>query len=243
MGIFLSVPCFSNALNEDSLRAVSAEDLMIYGALDDFGHPKPDFDVFERAMRGYRLLHSKHSLSDKNILTIIDFRKPSTEKRLWVIDLQRKEIVCHTLVAHGRNSGENYADRFSNKRESHQSSLGFYVTGETYIGQHGVSLKLHGMEKGFNDLAEKRAIVIHPADYVNEKYIRRNGRLGRSHGCPAIGMDVAKDLIEVMKAKTCLFIYYPDPEYLRASEFEKQFSSNALVASGDGAIGYSSVLP
>ena len=145
---------------------------------------KPDFVVFNDAVLGFRRLQDSLSLFKKPLLTIIDFSKPSNDQRLWVINMETKRLLIHSLVAHGRNSGELMAAHFSNKINSLQSSLGFYRTGVAYQGKHGLSLKLHGLEKGINDQAEKRAIVIHGAEYVSEIFVKRNGRLGRSQGCP-----------------------------------------------------------
>jgi hypothetical protein len=194
-------------------------DSITYGALNSRNFVKPDYDVFEKAMTGYHRLKHSGKLSDREILAIIDFRKPSSDKRLWVFDLKKKEILYYSLVAHGRNSGELYPDHFSNIINSYQSSLGFFITGGTYIGKHGISLRLHGVEEGINDLAEDRAIVMHGAEYVSESYIQKNGRLGRSFGCPAIPMEIHKGLIEYLKEGACLFIYYPDHTYLTRTTF------------------------
>lgn len=185
-----------------------------YNALHFEVAEKPDLDLFRRALAGYQQLQRQGKLSDKEIITIIDFRKASSERRLWVIDLSRRTIRYHSLVAHGKNSGELFAAQFSNRVNSHQSSLGFFVTGKTYYGKHGLSLRLHGVEKGINDQAEARAIVMHGAAYVSESFVEKNGRLGRSHGCPAIPYELHKTLIAEVAGGTCLFIYYPDPGYL-----------------------------
>src|SRR5690606_4569779 len=169
-----------------------------------------DFELFHRALTGYYRLKDDHALSDKEIITVIDFRKPSSQRRLWVIDLSTGEVKFHSLVAHGRNSGGLYATRFSNRINSYQSSLGFYITGKTYHGKHGLSLKLHGIEQGINDQAETRAIVMHGAEYASEAFIARVGRLGRSLGCPAIPVEIHESLIKEVAEGTCLFIYYTD---------------------------------
>jgi hypothetical protein len=202
----------------------------IYSKLDETDFKKPDFDVFQQAMTGYTQLRNSKKVSEKEILTIIDFRRPSNEKRLWVIDLKQRKIVYHSLVAHGRNSGELFSEQFSNKNNSLQSSLGFYLTGSTYIGKHGVSLKLHGVEAGFNDQAENRHIVIHGADYVSEKYIKKVGRLGRSQGCPAVPMELHKELIQHIAGNTCLFIYYPDKDYLENTTFKYSVDTASFLA-------------
>jgi len=145
----------------------------------------------------------------KDILTLIDFSLSANSKRLWVIDLATKTILFQSLVAHGRNTGEEYANNFSNEAQSYKSSIGFYATGEVYIGKHGVSLRLDGLEKGINDNARSRGVVMHAANYVSASFIKNNKRLGRSQGCPAVPMNLSKALIGIIKDKSCLFIYHP----------------------------------
>lgn len=176
----------------------------------------PSAEVFELAFKGYSNLKESNSFT-KNILTIADFSLPSTEKRLWVIDVYNKKVLFNELVAHGRNSGDNYAGKFSNTPSTNMSSLGFYVTGETYTGKHGLSLYLDGMDQHFNNNARRRAIVIHGADYVSPEFIKQHGRLGRSFGCPALSMDCYQSVIESISKGSCLFIYYPDEEFQKKS--------------------------
>ena len=154
-------------------------------------------------------------------LTLIDYRIPSTQKRLWVIDLASGRILYHEHVAHGRNSGENYATHFSNAEGSNQSSLGLYLTQETYVGGNGYSLRLNGLEPGINDMARKRAIVMHGAPYVNPDMALRQGRLGRSLGCPALRGIVAGPIINQIKGGNFLYAYYPDEKWLNQSRFLK----------------------
>lgn len=180
-----------------------------------------DFDVFRLAMIGYYGLRQEGALGGKEILTIIDFSRPSTEKRLFTIDLRNMALKYHTYVAHGRNTGGNMASEFSNLPNSNQSSLGFYVTGETYVGSKGYSLRLDGMEKSFNDNIRSRAVVVHGADYVTESWIRRYGRLGRSQGCPALPPEISREVIDAIKGKTAIFTYYPDDAYLKNSQYIK----------------------
>ena len=168
-----------------------------------------DFNAFEAAYVGYKKLNNNKN----NLLTIIDFNLPSTEKRMYVLDLSKKEVLYVTHVAHGRNSGGNYATSFSNKNGSYQSSLGFYRTAETYNGGNGYSLRLDGLEKGINDLARPRAVVIHGADYCNENFIKSTGRLGRSFGCPALPQELNKPIINTIKDGSLIFIYADMPEY------------------------------
>ncbi len=148
-------------------------------------------------------------LASNKIITIIDFSLPSTAHRLWTINLETGEVLFNTLVAHGRNTGQNIAEKFSNIPQSYQSSLGFYLTDQVYTGKHGHSLRLKGLEKNINDKAWERAIVIHGADYVSESFIKAHGRLGRSHGCPAIPPEITEDFISTTKEGSLLFIYHP----------------------------------
>lgn len=201
-------------------KADLAGSVSLYETIDFDKAEAPDHSLFEHVM--VALEEINHENLNKSIITIIDFTKPSTEKRLWTIDIDQKKLLYHTWVAHGQNSGYLYADKFSNRHGSHQSSLGFYITGNTYVGKHGLSLKLHGIEEGVNDQAESRAIVMHGADYVSEEFIKRNGRLGRSHGCPAIPMDLHKQLISDLADGSLLFIYYPDENYISTSSFAKK---------------------
>jgi hypothetical protein len=177
------------------------------------------YDIFRKGIIGYHTLKSEGSLNDQSLLTIIDFSQPSTSKRFYTIDLAERKLQFHTLVAHGRNTGENLAKYFSNKQHSNQSSLGFYVTGETYVGSKGYSLRLDGKEKNFNDKIRARAVVIHDAEYVSENWINRYGRLGRSQGCPALPKEISRKVINTIKNKTAVFAYYPDKEYLTSSRY------------------------
>ena len=177
-----------------------------------------DYAVFERAIAGYNRMGGH----DKDILTVIDFTKPSTEKRLFVIDLKLKKILFISYVAHGRNSGEKYATSFSNREGSFKSSLGFYKTENTYYGKNGYSLVLDGLERGINDKAKERAIVMHGATYADPSTIRSCGRLGRSLGCPALPLAVSKKIIDTIKGGTLLYIHGDDKTYARRSTFIKQ---------------------
>ena len=169
-------------------------------------------ELFKKGLTGYYNLKSqKEDL--KPILSIIDFNKPSTEKRLWIIDLSEKKILFHTLVAHGKNSGDNYTVNFSNLVNSNMSSLGFYLTKNTYFGKHGLSLVIEGLDKNINCNAKSRAIVIHGADYVSPEFIKCTGRLGRSHGCPAIPAAQHKEIIEAIQGGSLLFIHHSGKKY------------------------------
>jgi hypothetical protein len=176
-------------------------------------------DVFRMAITGMERIDT---LNNKKILTIIDYSKPSANDRFFVIDLENHTLLYKTLVAHGKNSGEYKAVSFSNQRGSLKSSLGFFITGETYTGKQGYSLKLDGLEPGFNDRARERAIVIHGADYVSRAVAKEYGRLGKSWGCPALPENVAKKIIDKISNGTCLFIYGNDQEYLKNSKILNQ---------------------
>lgn len=172
-----------------------------------------NYTAFEQALVGYNSIQARKT----DLLTVIDFTLPSTEKRMYVLDMKNKKLLFHTLVSHGRNSGENYATRFSNKNGSLQSSLGFFLTDATYQGRNGYSLRLAGLEPGINDHAMARAIVIHGADYCSEEVIRTTGRLGRSYGCPALPRALNKPIIDTIKHGSLLFIYAGDDTYMANS--------------------------
>jgi len=177
------------------------------------------FEVFRYGMIGYYALQQEGKLGDKNLLTIIDFTKSSSQKRFYTIDLNELKVKYYTYTSHGKNTGEVMASKFSNTVHSNQSSLGFYVTGETYIGSKGFSLKLDGKEGVFNDKMRERGVVIHEADYVSEAWIKRYGRLGRSFGCPALPKELSKEIINVIKNRTPVFAYFNDESYLNASSY------------------------
>jgi hypothetical protein len=192
------------------------------------------FETFAKAMTGYLNLRQAGKLAeDKQTLTVVDFDLPSTEKRLWVLDLAKNEILFHTLVAHGHNSGENEATNFSNTDQSNMSSLGFYATGSEYEGKHGHSLRLQGLDEGFNTNAAARSVVMHGADYVSEDFIKQNGRLGRSLGCPALPMDQYSQIIDAVNGGTCLFLNKSGAGY--SSQFLNQDTAiAALVPAANG---------
>jgi hypothetical protein len=170
--------------------------------------------TFQKAITGFYNLKLAHKLPfSSNILTVVDLTRPSHEKRLWIVDLQSKVLLLNTWVAHGQGSGNDLADHFSNNEESHQSSLGFYVTDDIYMGKHGRSLRLDGMDAGFNDKARERDIVLHAADYVCQGTINQLGRIGRSFGCPAVSPMVIDQVIGTLKGKTVIFINGTDSKY------------------------------
>jgi hypothetical protein len=166
-----------------------------------------DYDVFEKAITGfYNLKQNKKLPASSSVITVVDFNKASTVKRMWIVDLHKKLMLLNTWVAHGQGSGNDMATQFSDKNESHQSSLGFYVTDDVYYGKHGRSLRLDGMDAGFNAHARARAVVLHAADYVCENTIKQLGRLGRSFGCPAVSPEVSNQIIDLIKGHNMLFV-------------------------------------
>lgn len=194
------------------------------------------FEVFKYGMIGYYNLQQEGKLNNKNLLSIIDFTKASTKKRFYTIDLVNLQVKYYTYVSHGKNTGEDMAQSFSNTVHSNQSSLGFYVTGETYIGSKGYSLKLDGTEHGFNDKIRERAVVMHDAEYVSEYWIKQYGRLGRSQGCPALPKGIAKEVIDTIKDRTAIFAYFNDEKYLSGSKYLDLNELKSPVISAPAAI-------
>ena len=174
---------------------------------------KLDYDVFKNAMEGYNSIE----LTNKSLLSIIDYSKPSSEKRFFIIDIENHKLLYQTLVAHGKKSGFLNATKFSNKIGSHKSSLGFFRTGNSYFGLRGYSLQLEGLEKGINDNARQRGIIIHGANYVDERLANGNGVIGRSWGCPAISKKLSKEIINLLKGGSLLYIYADDEVYKEKS--------------------------
>jgi hypothetical protein len=174
--------------------------------------------AFEYAYKGYHYLLNKKVLNTATVLSICDFSQSSRHKRFFVIDVNQKKVIVNTYVAHGRNSGSEYARSFSNSPESHMSSLGFYKTENTYYGDHGLALKIEGLEKGFNDNANERNIVVHGSKYVGSDYLKYNRVSGRSFGCPALPASQSNKVINTIKNGSCLFIYHPTKKYLKQSK-------------------------
>ena len=168
--------------------------------------------AFSYAIKGYENMLEKKLISKEGYLTICDFGQSSTKKRLYVIDMVNGTVVMNTYVAHGKNSGGEFARNFSNKSGSLQSSLGFYVTRQTYVGEHGLSLRVDGVERGFNDKAYSRAIVVHGAAYIGSQ------KKGRSFGCPAVPQQESRKIINTIKGGHCIFIYHPSNKYLTTSK-------------------------
>jgi len=180
--------------------------------------------AYNYAVKGFNFLLGSGRLNNDQLLSIVDFSLPSSQKRLFIVDFKNKKVLFNTYVSHGRNSGKIMATNFSNEPESNKSSLGFYVTGDTYIGKHGYSLRLLGEEKGINDNANSRAIVMHSAAYVSEATVRMQGFVGRSLGCPALPEDLYKPIIEKIKNGTCLFLYSPDNFYASHSNILRKIA-------------------
>jgi len=173
--------------------------------------------AFACAWKGYTSLVETGKLAKDGILSICDFSQSSRRKRLYVLDINNQKLLVNTYVAHGRKSGGEYAKSFSNSPESHKSSLGFYVTRNTYFGEHGLALKIQGLERGFNDKADARNIVIHGSRYVGKQFISNNKFNGRSFGCPALPAKEASTVIHQIKNGSCLFIYHPTKNYISQS--------------------------
>ena len=187
--------------------------------------------AFDYAFKGFTYLKSIGKIENPYILSIVDFTRPSSEKRLFVIDIKNMQLLFNTYVAHGANSGKEFARYFSNSMQSNKSSLGFFETENTYTGKNGYSLHLEGLEKGINDNAYRREIVMHGAEYVNEDMIRTKGYIGRSWGCPAIPENVHVSIIDKIKNGSCLFIFGQDKNYVKHSRILKEAGAPVLVNS------------
>ncbi|WP_035454794.1 murein L,D-transpeptidase catalytic domain family protein [Algoriphagus terrigena] len=217
----LFIGIFTNPnFKENTPAPVASSDpiALIYDGLRGNTGALPSKEVLTMAIQGWSKM--KDNLKTK-LLTVIDFSLPSTAKRMWIIDPEKGVILLNSVVSHGRNSGELMAKSFSNQPESFKSSLGFYKTAETYSGKHGYSLRLDGLEKGFNDQARSRAIVIHGADYAREEFAASVGRLGRSLGCPALPSELSAKAIDLIKDGSLLFIFGQDAGYLEKSSLIK----------------------
>ncbi len=207
----------NNCISENIPVKQQSEAATLYDAmkLKRFGLSKA---AFEYAYKGYHYLLNKKVLNSATVLSICDFSQSSRHKRFFVIDVNQQKVIVNTYVAHGRNSGSEYARSFSNSPESHMSSLGFYKTESTYYGDHGLALKIEGLEKGFNDRADERNIVVHGSKYVGSDFLRYNRFNGRSFGCPAIPANQTVKVINTIKNGSCLFIYHPTKKYLTQSK-------------------------
>ncbi|MHA4809938.1 murein L,D-transpeptidase catalytic domain family protein [Flavitalea flava] len=175
-------------------------------------------EAYQKAIQGFLNLESSGEIRNAGVLSIIDFSLPSSKKRLFILDMFNGRLLFNSLVSHGRNSGTVMATRFSNRCNSFMTSLGFYLTGDAFRGKHGYSLRLEGIERGWNDNVSRRAIILHPAGYVSEEHIRQSGFLGRSEGCPAIPKSLNKAIINTIRGGSCLFLYGADDNYIRQSK-------------------------
>ncbi|HPE77879.1 MAG TPA: murein L,D-transpeptidase catalytic domain family protein [Draconibacterium sp.] len=213
--LILVYPVLEKAVSEEPYILEDKSDIYSFLNLSQLGLSK---EAYQFAVKGFNKLKEQGQLLNSSILTIIDFSQSSNNKRLYVIDLYKKALLFNTYVAHGKNTGNEFAEKFSNIPGTFQSSLGFYVTENMAIGSKvGLSLILKGIEKGINDKAREREIIIHGADYATEDFIKKNGRLGRSFGCPSLPPDLIKPVAESIKDGTCLFIYKHDENYLNKS--------------------------
>ncbi len=219
--LFIGIISFTNIswVSKNTIKYINTESFysFAHNLYNELNLPELDFEVFEYALKGYLKILENNQLKNSNVLTIIDMSKSSKTERLFIIDMKIKKFIHKSVVAHGQKSGLEFANSFSNKINSHKTSLGFYKTDKTYFGKHGLSLRLDGLESSNNN-ARKRAIVIHSADYASKEFIKNNGRLGRSWGCPSLPKKDYKKIILKIKDESILFIYYPNQEYLNTSK-------------------------
>jgi hypothetical protein len=209
--ILLLLPVFAGNVGRHMSETNSK---LIYSQLEN---KSLSFEAFNLALQGFMELKDSLHLKE-NVISVVDFSQPSSQKRFYLIDIRTKKILFQDYVAHGRNTGVLNASNFSNKKNSYNSSLGFYKTAEIYCGKHGLSLRLDGLEKGINNLARSRAIVIHTADYASEEFVKKWGRLGRSYGCPTLPSENYPEIIELIKEGSLLFVYFPADNYLQTSK-------------------------
>jgi L,D-transpeptidase-like protein len=217
VGLFLAV-CFAPATSARTATPAASAAAPL-AAWDHKAIATIDPQVFELALGAAQCAVRAGRVADPQTLTVIDYSKPSTARRLWVFDLHSRALLYQEFVAHGQGSGDNLATTFSNDAETHRSSIGLFVTADTYIGKNGYSLRLDGLDKGFNDHARDRAIVMHGAPYVSADFAHAHGRLGRSWGCPALSDTVARSVIDRVKNGSLVFSYYPDQRWLQASQY------------------------
>jgi len=207
LGLWISSVSYADTLNKLDIKKLYSEINL---------EEKVSFKIFKNAMEGYEKIKEKKKT---NVLTIIDYTKPSTEQRFFVLDIEKEKLLYETYVSHGEKTGGIFAEKFSNNIDSHKSSLGFFLTDNTYIGSKGYSLRLNGLEEGINNNARKRAIVIHGAAYADPSYIESTGRLGRSWGCPALPESLTPEIINSIKNGSVLFVNGNDLNYIKKSKF------------------------
>jgi hypothetical protein len=215
--IFILALCTFLSVHTRSNTAVVSKHINANAFLELSGSMDINKEALNFALVGYEKLKEQGMLINIRYLTIVDFSKPSNANRFYIIDMEQAKLLLQTLVAHGKKSGSIFANAFSNKDASFKSSLGFYRTGNSYQGKHGSSLELEGLEKGINDHAKNRAIVIHGANYVSEFIAKQQGFIGRSLGCPAVPSDKVNTIIDAIKGASCLFVYAPSKDYLQKS--------------------------
>jgi hypothetical protein len=203
----------ASATKAAAVRKVINESDYIYRSMG-LGKEGLSETAFEYAWRGYHNLVKKGRIRKRSILSIADFSQSSSEKRMYVIDIRHRRLLYRTYVAHGQNSGAEYAEDFSNEPESFKSSLGFYVTKTTYFGKNGLSLRLDGVDNGYNDKAMKRNIVLHGCSYVGDEYLENFGATGTSLGCPALPAGISSQIIHSVRGGSCFFIFHPTQDYL-----------------------------
>lgn len=219
--LFLFLPCtlFLGGKSSDStpdfVERAASSDVEAYASLYRSMQLEGvvNWKAFRQAVAGYYKIDNRK----REVLTLIDFSRPSTAKRLFVFDMRERKVLFSSVVSHGKNSGDNYATSFSNECGSYKSSLGFYLTESTYQGKNGYSLILNGLEKGINDRARERAIVMHGAAYADPSVVSRGGRLGRSFGCPAVPQKLSRPIIDAIKGGSVMYIYAETPDYLAHS--------------------------
>lgn len=224
IGSAFSRPNGSTALLDDYITK-------LYSDIEPLDGSKPAYDLFERGMIGYLNLKANGTKINNEKLTVVDFRLSANTKRMWIIDLAENKVLHHRLVSHGKNTGSEYAEIFSNVKNSNTSSLGFYLTGENYMGKYGFSMRLDGVEPGFNDRARERAIVMHPAPYVSTDFVKMYGRLGRSFGCPAISFNKHKEIIKGLANQSVLFLYYPTADYEAKTRYNDRIKAEQYLSS------------
>ena len=216
-----SSPKITSTVSSRSVRSYSLADTarfnVFYDSLD-LEHLGLSPEAYRKAISGFLNLVITGQIPNPDLLSIIDFSLPSSQKRLFIIDMLNGKLLFNSLVAHGRNSGKLIANRFSNKYNSFMSSIGFYLTGDPFVGHHGYSLRLEGLEKGWNDNIHGRSIIMHPAPYVSEDHVRQWGFLGRSEGCPAIPAELDRPIIESIRGGSCMFVYAPNEVYMKRSK-------------------------
>jgi len=228
------------SISEDPAEKETAEAFIpinqyITELYSDINDEDLNYDAFEIAVKGYSELSLKNKLKNKQYLTVVDMSLSANTERMFIIDMEKRVLVDKKLVAHGMKTGNEFASNFSNEQSSHKSSLGFFVTGELYNGRHDLSMKLDGQEYS-NDNARSRGVVVHSAEYVSCDYIKSNGRLGRSFGCPAIEEEGYEETVKMLQGGSCYFIYYPNRSYLSRSRIVNSSKNFVLTQSGNVSI-------